>query len=148
MGIIVRVSLKFIFAACLRKYLTQECIPVGCVPAARCPYSGGVCLVRGGTWSAGYLVLGCTWSRGVYLVWGGTWSWGGTWFRGRGVSARYTPPRTRPGTPPSRDQTRYPLPPPPPLTESQTGVNIYLGPTSLRPVNIEQNCLLSYTCLR
>ena len=31
----------------------QECIPVGCVPAARCPYPGG------GTWSRG---------GGVYLV--------------------------------------------------------------------------------
>ena len=35
-----------------KKYKGQECIPVGCVPAARRPYAGvcfpGGCLVRGG----------------------------------------------------------------------------------------------------
>ena len=66
----------------------QECIPVGCVPPACCPYlpactaPGGVPGLGsvsgqggvpgpGGTWSGG-----CTWSQvgvpglGVYLVWG------------------------------------------------------------------------------
>ena len=46
----------------------QECIPVGCVPPAFCPYlpactapGVGVCMVPGGcTWSGGG-----TWSRGV-----------------------------------------------------------------------------------
>ena len=59
----------------------QECIPVGCVPAARWPYLGGVPGLEGV-----YLVLrgavpGLGW---VYLVPGGvpgpggcTWSWGG-----------------------------------------------------------------------
>ena len=71
----------------------QECIPVGCVPAARRPYSGvcfpgGVCLVRGGV----CLVLGVSaWSRGVCLVggvmsawsgWVSAWFWGGSGPRG------------------------------------------------------------------
>ena len=66
----------------------QECLPVGCVPPACCPYlpactaSGGVPGPGGCTWSRGvYLVpLECTWSRGVYLVPGGC-SWSGvcTW---------------------------------------------------------------------
>ena len=51
----------------------QECIPVGCVPADRWPYSGVCC-------SGGCLVLG------------GVWSWGGVWSRGvsgpRGVWSR------------------------------------------------------------
>ena len=79
----------------------QECIPVGCVPAARWPYAGvcfpgggevcflGGCLLPGGVWSGGCLLLGgvcfpggvC--SQGVsgpggllpggggYLLWGG-----------------------------------------------------------------------------
>ena len=34
----------------------QECIPVGCVPAARRPYAG-VCF-RGGVWSGGCLLWG------------------------------------------------------------------------------------------
>ena len=66
--------------------LKQECIPVGCVPAARRPYAG-VCF-RGGlpgpggvsAWSGGWggvcLVRGdvSAWSRGgVCLVGGGVW---------------------------------------------------------------------------
>ena len=71
----------------------QECIPVGCVPAARCPYAevcfrGGGCLPGGGSapggclvwgggsaWSGGCLLLGglpgggSAWSRGVCLFW-------------------------------------------------------------------------------
>ena len=49
---------------CIEK---KECIPVGCVPTARWPYSG-VCCFQGGV----YLVLG-----GVYLVLGGVLSPGG-----------------------------------------------------------------------
>ena len=73
----------------------QECIPVGCVPAAHWPYAGvcfpggvsalgGVCLVRGGVCLfggvsaprgcvpgvGGFMLLGgCAWSGGC-LVWG------------------------------------------------------------------------------
>ena len=56
----------------VRIFTKQECIPVGCVPAARRPYAGvcfpgGVCLVLGGV----CLV------RGVCLVWGvSAWSGG------------------------------------------------------------------------
>ena len=62
------------------KQMQQECIPVGCVPAARRPYTGvcfpGGCLVQGGVvWclvqERGCLLRGCgVWSRGG-LVWGG-----------------------------------------------------------------------------
>ena len=38
----------------------QECIPVGCVPSALCPYLPA-CTAQGG----------CTWSQGVYLPSGG-----------------------------------------------------------------------------
>ena len=73
--------------------MEQECIPIGCLPAARRPYAGvcfrgGVCLVWGGAWSWGGLpglewgsawfrggclpgLGGSAWSRGVCLVWGG-----------------------------------------------------------------------------
>ena len=59
--------------------MKQECIPVGCVPAAHWPFAG-VCLVWGGlVWSQGsvFLVRG-VWSwgvlpaRGLCLVWGGS----------------------------------------------------------------------------
>ena len=69
----------------------QECIPVGCVPPACCPYipectaPGGVPCAGGCTWCRVYLVSGgvpgargvylvpggCTWCQGVYLVPGG-----------------------------------------------------------------------------
>ena len=63
----------------------QECIPVGCIPAARRKYAG-VCFwgVPGpGGWVPGLGGLGGAWSRG-YLVWGGAWSGG---VCSRGVSA-------------------------------------------------------------
>ena len=46
--------------------IKKECIPVGCVPAARRPYTGvwfpgAGCAWSGGVWSGG----GCTWSGGV-----------------------------------------------------------------------------------
>ena len=75
--------------------LTQECIPVGCVPAARrryaevsfpggCAWSGGGCLPGLG---------GCGWSRGGWCAWSGGSGWskgggvpgpGGGWSRGGG----------------------------------------------------------------
>ena len=70
-----------------KKLFEQECIPVGCVPAARRPYSG-VCFPGGGSaWSGGVLpgrgVVPCSgeggspWSGGVCLVQGGLpWSGG------------------------------------------------------------------------
>ena len=116
----------------------QECIPVGCVPAARRPYAGvcflgggwcllrGVCLVRG---------VGCL-LRGVCLVWGGVvsapggesaWSRGGCVCSGgvclvRGVCI---PACTEADT----------LPPPRVDRILDTRLwKYYLGPTSLRPV--------------
>ena len=74
----LQVSVATIFAK-------QECIPVGCVPAARRPYAGvcfpGGCLVRegGGAWSGGGVVPG----PGGCLVQGGVCSWeGGCLVRG------------------------------------------------------------------
>ena len=94
--------------------IKQECIPVGCVPAARWPYSGGGYLVPGGYMVPGvYLVQGgctwsqgeCTWARGVYLVQGVYLVPGGAPGLG-GVSVRYTPQDQTRYTPPG-DQTRY-----------------------------------------
>ena len=72
--------------------LQQECIPVGCVPPACCPYLPACTAPRGCTWSQGlYLVLGgvpgprgsvpgpggvSTWSWGLYLIWGDVPGWG------------------------------------------------------------------------
>ena len=58
----------------------QECIPVGCVPAARRPYAGvcfpGGCLVGGVSGLGGMSApRGCIWSGGC-LVRGHVWSWG------------------------------------------------------------------------
>ena len=56
-----------VFARSGEKY-KQECIPVGCVPAARRPYAS-----RGGSaWSRG----GSAWSGGGVCSEGGFWSWG------------------------------------------------------------------------
>ena len=58
----------------------QECIPVGCVLAARRPYAGvcflGGCLLRGGVWSGGVS------APGGCLVQGGVCSWGGVCSQG------------------------------------------------------------------
>ena len=96
LGVNRSLRLKF-QVACSAHMWKQECIPVGCLPPACCPYlpactaPGEVYLVLGGvpglgrgvhmvpgagcvcTWSGG-----CTWSRGVCLVWGHTWSQGDT----------------------------------------------------------------------
>ena len=102
-------------------HFKQECIRVGCVPAAR-TWSRGVYLVRGGVPGPGR----CTWSWGVYLVPGGVPGLGGV----PGPGGVYLVPGGVPGprgctwqTPPwtrytPRDQTRYTLL----LTESQTPV--------------------------
>ena len=50
------------------KYMKQECIQVGCVPAARWPYAG-VCFLGGGVLSPGE---GVPSPGGMYLVLGGT----------------------------------------------------------------------------
>ena len=55
--------------------MEQECIPVGCVPAARRPYAG-VCF-RGGSPSGGVLHRGGSPSRGVLHPRGGSPSWEG-----------------------------------------------------------------------
>ena len=101
----ILVCTKGLFTRCDRDYdllSKRECIPVGSVLTARCPYLGGggwVPGAGGGTWSRG-----CTWSRGgapgprgVYLVL-------------EGGSARYTLPGPDQVHPP--DQTRYPPPGP------------------------------------
>ena len=45
----------------------QECIPVGCVPPACCPY-----LLACTAWEGGVPAWGCTWSKGMYLPGGCT----------------------------------------------------------------------------
>ena len=69
----------------MRIYRKVECIPVGCVPAARWPYAGvcfpGGCLVRGGSAPRGGCLVRGVCSRRVSGrgVWsGGVCSWGGS----------------------------------------------------------------------
>ena len=114
---------------CFRKlhmafYRQQECIPVGCVPAARRPYAGvcfpggsalGGCLVRGGG----------AWSGGVPGP-GGVCTQGGLCSEGVGI-----PACTEADTPP-------------PLWTDTRLWKYYLGPTSLRPVIIHQKRLLRF----
>ena len=101
----------------------KECIPVGCVPAARRPYAG-VCFPGGGSpWSRGGLSDpgGSAWSGGVSLVPGGVClvQGGSAWSGGGGYSI---PACTEADTlPPSCGQTH-------------TCKNITLATTSLRPV--------------
>ena len=138
-----------------QKFIKQECIPVGCVPAARRPYAGvcfwgGVCLVWGGVRLGGCLPgWGVSaWSRGTVVsspgglpglggggVWsggGGVWSrgvvsaWSGGWSLIWGVVS---------------DLGRYPSmhwgrPFPPVNRMTYRCKNITLATTSLRPVNI------------
>ena len=109
--------------SCFIMILKQECIPVGCVPAARRLYARvcfpGGCLVQGwggvpgpGGW--------CAWSggaclvRGVCLVWGGGVPGPG----GRGVSALGGSASVPCGIPP----------PPPPCEQNDKQVQkYYLG---------------------
>ena len=123
-------TLRHIYTDRKRTYKIQECIPVGCVPAARKPYAavcfpGGVCLVRGVyAWSWGVcLVRGClpgpegaAWCGegglpgprgGVCLVQGGS------------------------GIPACTEADTLP-----PCGQTHTCKNITLATTSLRPVNI------------
>ena len=109
----------------------QECIPVGCVLAARRPYSGvpgpGGLPAMGGwsAWSGGVCLVwggGCSSLRGevVCLVWGGSSLWGGG-LPGPGVgSSLLGGVCLVRGVPPCRGG--LPGPETPPLTESQTRV--------------------------
>ena len=96
----------FFFIPLRRNYLQQECIPVGCVPAAAVCFPGGgvVCLVGGGLPGRG----------GVCLVPEGgglpAWSGGGSACLVPGGSAL------------------------PPCGQTHTCKNITLATTSLRPV--------------
>ena len=91
-----------------KNHLKQECIPVGCVPAARRPFSEVCC-------SWGGLVPGvCVWSGGVCVWSRGVWSRGGV-CQEPPPGPDQVPHRTRPGTSPL-------------LTESQTGVKILPWP--------------------
>ena len=120
----------------LKALSIQECIPVGCVPAAHWPYAGrggGGIQSRGGLPGLGGLGL---WSRGglpspggvsgpggVCLVWGGLWSRGGFSL----------------ADPPAREN-----PPPPVNRMTDRCKNITLATTSLRPVIIKSRSL--YVC--
>ena len=100
--LVIAVAYKIRFNIETKNMMKQECIPVGCVPAARWPYpgvcfpGGGVCLLRGvsaprgvsgpggclvlgGVWSQGVSAPGGVCSRGVSA--GGFWS-GGVWSQG------------------------------------------------------------------
>ena len=91
--------------------MKQECIPVGCVPAARRPYSG-VCVPGGvSAWSGG----GLPGPGGVLPVQGGSPSWAGVLPVQGGFSLPGDPPMDR-------------------ITD--TCKNITLATTLLRPVTI------------
>ena len=120
------------YAILFVEVLTQECIPVGCVPAAHWPYAavyfrgGGLLSALGGGVSVprGCLLPGGVCSRGC-LLWGGGWLlWGGSAPGGVGVCSRGCIPA---------------------CTEADTLTPVdrildtclwkyYLGQTSLRPV--------------
>ena len=121
-------------------YLQQECIPVGCVPAARRPYAGvcfpGGCLpgpgglpgAGGSAWSWGRLPGPggvSPWSGGVCLVPGGGLPGPGGSLPGPGGGGMASQHALR--------QT------PPPCGQTHTCKNITLATTSLRPVKIESN---------
>ena len=140
----VHFNIWAIYCACdlsLSRYYThrtQECIPVGCVPAAHWPYAavlflagGGVCLVRGGVLlgpgggdlaGPGGVLLGpggfSLVPGGVLLGPGGGCLVGGGWV---GI-----PACTEADT----------LPPPVDRILDTRLWKYYLGPTSLRPVKI------------
>ena len=142
-------------SACAKSSLQQECIPVGCVPAARRPY-GGVCFPEGGSpWSGGVSLVwgvclvrgGSTWSGGFSLVWGGLpgpggspWS-GGVLPAGGVFSLVWGGPPCRGGSPWSRGGVclvRGGSPETPPVNRiTDTCKNITLATTSLRPVKIK-----------
>ena len=121
---------KFLFLHFRNCTIQQECIPVGCVPAARRPYSGvcfpggglpgpgGFCLVRGG---------GSAWSGGKG---GSPWSGGGSPLVRGGL----------PGLGGSPCPGGFSLPGEPSLVDriTDTCKNITLATTSLRPVMIQR----------
>ena len=68
----------------IKIYNEQECIPVGCVPAARRPYAG-VCF-PGGSALGGVCSGGClVWGEGGSAPGGGGWRGGGWREGGRGM---------------------------------------------------------------
>ena len=123
---------------------TQECIPVGCVPAARRPYAA-VCFRGGGGES------GSAWSGGVSAWWSGgglpgpggwsAWSGGGVCLvSGGGLPGgpRGCLPGLGGGLPDSRGRgglvSQHALRQTPPRGQTDTCKNITLATTSLRPV--------------
>ena len=147
-------------------YYEQECIPVGCVPAARWPYyaevcfPGGVCSggvwsgprgvcsggsAPGGVWSRGCLLLGRCLPRGVWsqggVLQGGLLLGGGIWSLGGVCSQGVSAPRgSAPGGwYPSMHWGRSPL-----WTESQTPVKTLPWPNFVAAGNY-CNCLHFYT---
>ena len=105
--------------------IQQECIPVGCVPAARRPYAG-VCFRGASAWSGEVSAWSrgvSAWSRGMSVS---AWSGGSPWSRGGvclvpGGGGYGIPACTEADTLPPRGQT-------------DTCKNIILATTSLRPV--------------
>ena len=102
-------------------YFKQECIPVGCVPAARRPYAG-VCF-RGGVGSP---------SRGGWVLHPGGWVLhpGGGGFSNQGGSSIQGGSPSGGGMA-SQHALRQT---PPPCGQTHTCKNITLATTSLRPV--------------
>ena len=102
----------------------QECIPVGCVPAARRPYAG-VCFPGGG----------------VCLVWGGFSIRGGSSIRGGFLHpGGGSPSRGGYGIPACTEADTLP-----PCGQTHTCKNITLATTSLRPV-ITSRSLTQLNC--
>ena len=97
----------------------QECIPVGCVPAARWPYAE-VCSRGGGFWSWGV----CSGPGGVCSGPGRVSAPRGRGWGVSGLGGVWS------GVYPSMHWGR----PPPPLWTDRRLWKYYLGPTSLRPV--------------
>ena len=119
-----------------KNILKQECIPVGCVPAARRPYAGG-CFpsgvsAPGGSGPGGGLSQGECLSRGVWSQ-GGVCSGGGVWSQGGCLSQGSGPRGCLLGGVSQHALRQNPLP-----VNRMTDrcKNITLATTSLRPVII------------
>ena len=140
--------------------IKQECIPVGCVPAAHRPFAGvfflggclpgpgGVCLVLGGVW--GLPGWGVGWVGVWWGVMGGGYGWGvmsggvsawsgglpgpgeSAWFRGSAWSWGGLPGPGRVGIPACTEADTLPA-----CGQTHTCKNITLATTSLQPVIIQ-----------